>query len=82
MARQNKFADKEKLPFPLLADEKAQVAKKYGVYQKKKLYGREFWGVQRATFAIGPDGKVAKIWSKVKVKGHVDAVLAFVKNMD
>ena len=81
MARQGKFAEKEQLTFPLLADEKAAVAKKYGVYQKKKLYGKEFWGVLRTTFVIGPDGKIAKIWPKVKVAGHVDDVLAFVKEM-
>lgn len=81
MARQQKFADKEKVPFPLLSDEKATVAKKYGVYQKKKMYGKEFWGVLRTTFVIGPDGKIAKIWPKVKVSGHVDDVLTFVKSI-
>lgn len=81
MERQDKFADKEKLPFPLLADDKAVVAKKYGLYQKKKLYGREYWGITRSTFVIGPDGKVAKIWPKVKVQGHVAEVLKFIKGM-
>ena len=66
----------------MLSDEKAAVAKKYGVYQKKKMYGKEFWGIVRATFVIGPDGKIAKVWPKVKVKGHVDEVLAFVKSME
>ena len=80
--RQDKFAAKEKLPFPLLADEQAGVAKKYGVYQRKKLYGREYWGIMRSTFVIGPDGKIAKIWPKVKVKGHVAEVLAFVKTLE
>lgn len=79
--RQDKFVAKEKLPFPLLADEKAAVANKYGLYQKKKLYGREYWGVLRSTIVIGPDGKIAKIWPKVKVKDHAAEVLAFVKGM-
>lgn len=81
MARQAKFAEKENVPFPLLADEKAEVARKYGVYQKKKLYGKESWGIVRTTFVIGADGKIAKIWSKVKVKDHVAEVLAFVKEL-
>lgn len=81
MARQEKFAEKENVPFPLLSDEKAAVAKKYGVYQKKKMYGKEFWGVQRTTFVVAPDGRIAKIWPKVKVDGHVDDVLTFVKSM-
>ena len=81
LERQDKFAAKEKLTFPLLADEKAAVAKKYGVYGRKKLYGREYWGVTRSTFVIGPDGNIAKIWPKVKVKDHVAEVLAFVKTL-
>lgn len=72
---------KEKLPFPLLADDDAAVSKKYGIYQRKKLYGREYWGVLRCTIVIGPDGKIAKIWPKVKVKDHVTEVLKFVKSL-
>ncbi|MGE0615687.1 MAG: thioredoxin-dependent thiol peroxidase [Bacteriovoracia bacterium] len=73
-----KFRDKHDLDFPLLADEEGAVCKAYGVWQKKSLYGREFMGIVRTTFVIGPDGKVRKIFPKVKVKGHVEAVLAAV----
>jgi peroxiredoxin Q/BCP len=74
-ASKAKFAGKYELTFPLLADEQYEVAEKYGVWQKKLLYGRTFMGVSRTTYLIGPDGKVAKRWDKVKVDGHADAVL-------
>ncbi len=54
---------------------------KYGVWQKKKLYGREYMGVVRSTFLIDPRGKVAAVWRKVRVKGHVDAVLEKLKEL-
>src|SRR5262245_55148964 len=62
-----KFAKKHGLNFPLLADEDHAVAEKYGVWQKKSLYGKSFMGIARTTFLIGPDGKVKKRWDKVKV---------------
>ena len=74
-ASKAKFAGKYELTFPLLADEKYEVAEKYGVWQKKLLYGRTFMGVSRTTYLIGPDGKVVKRWDKVKVDGHAEAVL-------
>jgi peroxiredoxin Q/BCP len=74
-ASKAKFAGKYELTFPLLSDEKYDVAEKYGVWQKKLLYGRTFMGVSRTTYLIGPDGKVAKRWDKVKVDGHAEAVL-------
>ena len=74
-ASKAKFAKKYDLPFPLLADENYDVAEKYGVWQKKLLYGRTFMGVSRTTYLIGPDGKVARRWDKVKVDGHTDDVL-------
>jgi len=74
-ASKAKFAGKYDLTFPLLADEKYDIAEKYGVWQKKLLYGRTFMGVSRTTYLIGADGKVAKRWDKVKVDGHADAVL-------
>ena len=69
------FKEKYELPFPLLSDEKKEMLKDYGVWQKKKFMGREFLGIVRSTFLIGKDGKIAKIWSPVSVKGHVEAVL-------
>ena len=74
-ASKAKFADKYGLTFPLLADEDYGVAEKYGVWQKKWLYGRTFMGVSRTTYLVGPDGKVAKRWDKVKVDGHAEDVL-------
>jgi peroxiredoxin Q/BCP len=65
-----KFKDKFSLPFPLLADEGHAVAEAYGVWGLKKFMGREYMGVDRTTFIIGPDGKIAKVIEKVKPAGH------------
>ena len=67
-----KFADKYGLPFPLLADTDHSVAEKYGAWGEKSLYGRKFMGIIRSTFLIDGSGKVARVWPKVKVDGHVD----------
>lgn len=75
VARHEKFRDKLGLTFPLLADEDKKVCKAYGVWKEKSLYGRKFMGIERTTFVIGPDGKIAKIFAKVKVKEHTAAVL-------
>ena len=74
-ASKAKFAKKFDVTFPLLADEDHEVAEKYGVWQKKSLYGRQFMGIARTTYLIGPDGKVAKRWDNVKVDGHAQEVL-------
>jgi peroxiredoxin Q/BCP len=74
-----KFAEKYELNFPLLADADHEVAEKYGVWQNKTNYGREYMGLVRTTYLIGPDGKVAKRWDNVKVDGHAEAVLDAVK---
>ncbi len=73
--RHQKFKEKEKLNFPLLSDEDGKVCKAYGVWKEKSLYGRKFMGIERTTFIISETGKIEKIFSKVKVKGHGDAVL-------
>ena len=70
-----KFASKFDLNFPILADEEKATCEKYGVWQEKKNYGRTYMGVIRTTYLIDPTGKVAKRWDKVRVAGHVDAVL-------
>jgi len=75
-ASKKKFATKYDLAFPLLADEDHAVAEKYGVWQKKSLYGRSFMGIARTTFLIDRSGKVAQRWDNVKVDGHADAVMA------
>ena len=74
--RHAKFAEKHALPFPLLADEENAVATAYGVWKEKAMYGRSFMGIERTTFLIDEDRKIARIWPKVKVAGHGDAVLA------
>lgn len=72
-----KFKAKYDFPFPLLSDESTEVCQKYGVWKEKSLYGRKYMGIERMTFVINPQGKIAKIYSKVKVQGHVDEVMAF-----
>lgn len=74
-----KFRDKFKLPFTLLSDPEHEVADAYGVYGPKKFMGREYMGVDRATFIIGPDGKLEKVWPQVKPEGHAEEVLAFLR---
>lgn len=73
--RHVKFRDKYELNFPLLSDEDGKVCEAYGVWKEKSLYGRKFMGIERTTFIIGPTGKIEKIFSKVKVKGHSEEVL-------
>lgn len=74
-----RFIDKHDLNFTLLADEDHAVADKYGVWVEKNLYGRKFMGVQRATFLIDADGKIAKVWPKVRPKGHAQEVVEAAK---
>lgn len=76
-----RFAAKYKVKFPLLADETHAIADKYGAWQEKNMYGRKTMGIARMTYLIGPDGKVAKRWDKVKVDIHADEVLAAVKEL-
>jgi peroxiredoxin Q/BCP len=71
-----KFADKYGLEFTLLADEDHSVAEAYGAWVEKRRYGKTYWGVQRATFVIEPDGRIAKVFPKVSPKTHDDEVLA------
>ena len=73
----NKFREKHKLPFDLLADEDAAVSKAFGVYKQKNLYGKKYLGIERTTFIIDRTGRVAQIYPKVKVDGHVQDVLGF-----
>jgi thioredoxin-dependent peroxiredoxin len=76
VVRHKKFAEKYDLSFALLADEKKEVVKKYGVWQKKKMMGREYMGVVRTSFLIDPKGTIVKIYEKVKPDGHAEEVLA------
>lgn len=71
-----RFKAKYGLTFPLLGDEKHEMLAAYGVWTQKSMYGRSFMGVERSTFLIGKDGRIARIWRKVKVDGHAREVLA------
>jgi peroxiredoxin Q/BCP len=75
-AAQARFKQKYDLPFTLLADEDKAAAQAYDVWKEKNMYGRKSMGVERTTFVIGADGKIEKIYGKVKAKGHAAAVLA------
>jgi len=79
--KHQKFIDKYDLPFTLISDIDQKVVNKYSVWQEKKLYGRKFMGIVRSTFIIDKSGVVRKIFSKVKVKGHVDEVMQALKEL-
>ena len=70
-----KFRDKHKLNFPLLSDQTADVAKMYGAWKEKNLYGRRTWGVARTTFWIGPDGRIRKIYRKIDTAKHAENIV-------
>lgn len=72
----DKFKAKHELAIPLVADETQQVLQAYGIWVEKSMYGRSYMGVERTTFLIDRDGRVARIWPKVKVPGHAEEVLA------
>ena len=71
----DKFKAKHGLDFPLVADETQEALQAYGIWVEKSMYGRTYMGVERTTFLIGRDGKIARIWRKVKVPGHAAEVL-------
>jgi peroxiredoxin Q/BCP len=77
----NKFKEKYKIKFDLLADDEIKIVKSYKVWAKKKFMGNEFIGIVRSTFLIDPKGKIVKIWSNVKVKDHAQEVLDTLKNI-
>ena len=70
-----KFRDKYSLGFALASDETKTMLEAYGVWTEKSMYGRKYMGVERTTFLIGPDGKIARVWRKVKVPGHAAEAL-------
>lgn len=75
------FKIKHKLSIALGSDEKRRMLEAYGVWQEKSMYGRKFFGIVRTTFLIGPDLRIVRIWPRVSVAGHAEAVLAAVKAM-
>jgi len=79
VSRHDKFAKKYSLSLILGSDEDTQVAQRYGVWKEKSMYGRRYMGIERTTFLVDKDGKIARIWPKVKVAGHAEEVLASAK---
>ncbi|SNR41580.1 peroxiredoxin [Puniceibacterium sediminis] len=81
IASHDKFMAKKALTVPLLSDENSDVCEKFSVWKEKSMYGKTFMGIQRATFVIDADGTIVKSWPKVKVPGHAEEVLAYVKSL-
>ncbi len=81
VASHDKFKSKHKLGIQLAADTEKVVAQAYGVWVEKSMYGRKYMGVERSTFLVDENGKVARIWRKVRVPGHVEEVLEVVQSL-
>ena len=79
--KHDKFKTKHGLTVDLAADEERKVIEAYNLWVEKQMYGRSYMGVERATFLIGRDGRIAAIWRKVRVKGHAEAVLEAVRSL-
>ncbi|MAO00276.1 peroxiredoxin [uncultured Roseovarius sp.] len=79
LASHEKFQSKHALTVPLLSDEHTQVCEDYGVWKEKSMYGKKFFGIERSTFLIDGEGRIARVWRKVKVPGHAEEVLDAVK---
>ena len=75
VTKHDKFITKHDLKIALLSDEHGDVCERYGTWVEKSMYGKTYMGIERATYLIGADGKIAQVWRKVKVPGHVEAVL-------
>ena len=82
LASHQKFRAKHRLEIDLASDETKQTLEQYGVWAEKSMYGRKYMGVERTTFLIGPDGRIAKVWPKVKVPGHAEEVLTAASTLD
>lgn len=79
VAKHDKFKAKYNLNFPLASDEDGNVCEIYGTWAEKSMFGKKYMGIERTTFLIDEDGKIEKIWRKVKVNGHVDDVIAAIE---
>ncbi|MEL0438628.1 peroxiredoxin [Phycobacter sp. K97] len=79
VAKHDKFVAKHELTTPLLSDADGTTCEDYGVWKEKNMYGKKHWGIERSTFLIDAEGRIARIWRKVKVDGHVEEVLEAVK---
>jgi len=78
---QDAFKAKHALAIPLASDETHRMLEAYGVWGEKSMYGKKFMGITRTTFLLGPDGRIARVWPKVKVEGHAEEVLAAAKDL-
>jgi peroxiredoxin Q/BCP len=78
---QKKFAEKYGAKFQLLADTSSAICDAFGVIVEKNMYGKKSMGIQRSTFLVGPDGTIAKVWPRVSVEGHAQAVLEAVQSL-
>lgn len=81
VAKHDKFVEKHTLTVSLLSDADSDLCERYGVWKEKSMYGKTYMGIERTTFLIAPDGKIAHIWPKVRVPGHVDAVYDHLKEL-
>jgi len=81
VAKHEKFIAKHKLEIALLSDEDSDMCERYGVWVEKNMYGKTYMGIERATFLVDTEGRIARIWRKVKVPGHVDEVLAALRGL-
>ncbi|WP_278921509.1 MULTISPECIES: peroxiredoxin [Pseudophaeobacter] len=79
ISKHEKFIAKHALTTPLLSDADHSTCEDYGVWKEKNMYGKKHWGIERSTFLIDAEGKIARVWRKVKVDGHVEEVLAAAK---
>ncbi|WP_122076011.1 peroxiredoxin [Pseudophaeobacter sp. EL27] len=75
VSKHDKFIAKHELTTPLLSDSEGSTCEDYGVWKEKNMYGKKHWGIERSTFLINAEGRIARIWRKVKVAGHVEEVL-------
>ena len=75
VAKHEKFRDKHGLTVPLISDADGDVCERYGTWVEKSMYGKKYFGIERSTYLIGPDGVITRVWRKVKVPGHVEEVL-------
>lgn len=80
MKQHDKFVQKHSLTMPLLSDSDTDLCERFDVWKEKSMYGKKYMGIERSTFVMSPDGTIAMEWRKVKVPGHVEAVLAHVKD--
>ena len=78
---QDKFVEKQSLTVPLLSDENGTVSEDFGVWKEKSMYGKTYMGIERSTFLINGEGLVVREWRKVKVPGHIEAVLQAIKEL-